>query len=307
MGRYHFTCSFTDQALLPPFKGSAIRGKLGHCLKKISCALRARQSCKDCLLHSSCCYALFFEPRKVAGDQRSRTAAWPQPYVLEGDPESNRFYVPGQEFTFSLLVFGRRMNELLPHLVYAVETMGWEGLCSRREYPGTFELQTISSDQECIYDHKKILNGRDRVFPHDLAPSPASRPERLLVRLLTPLRVKADNRFQDNLSFQLLVRAALRRISLLEEAYGHGEPSLDYPGLLEKAGEVEIRAADYGWQEVERYSSRQQSKMSLGGMVGEVEYKGDLQEFYPLLKYCETTHLGKQTSFGLGRIEVEAA
>ncbi len=44
--------------------------------------------------------------------------------------------------------------------------------------------------------------------------------------------------------------------------------------------------------------------MKFGGIVGKAIYKGDLTPFYPLLKYCEEVHLGKQTAFGLGKIAV---
>ena len=44
--------------------------------------------------------------------------------------------------------------------------------------------------------------------------------------------------------------------------------------------------------------------MLMGGMVGNVTYSGDLAEFLPLIRFCEKTHLGKQTSFGLGKIEI---
>jgi CRISPR/Cas system endoribonuclease Cas6 (RAMP superfamily) len=45
----------------------------------------------------------------------------------------------------------------------------------------------------------------------------------------------------------------------------------------------------------------------MGGITGTITYQAeDLSEFIPLLRYCETVHLGKQTSFGLGRIRIEA-
>jgi len=108
------------------------------------------------------------------------------------------------------------------------------------------------------------------------------------------------------LIFHLLVRAALRRVSTLENGHGNGEPDLDYPGLVKRAGAITIKNSDCRWQELTRYSNRQQTAMLLGGLQGSIEYQGDLTEFVPLLRYCETVHLGKQTTFGLGRIEVLA-
>jgi CRISPR/Cas system endoribonuclease Cas6 (RAMP superfamily) len=42
----------------------------------------------------------------------------------------------------------------------------------------------------------------------------------------------------------------------------------------------------------------------MGGMVGEITYQGELQEFIPLIHYAEEVHLGKATTFGLGQIQV---
>ncbi|OPY08167.1 MAG: hypothetical protein A4E66_01907 [Syntrophus sp. PtaB.Bin001] len=44
--------------------------------------------------------------------------------------------------------------------------------------------------------------------------------------------------------------------------------------------------------------------MLMGGLIGDIRYSGPLDEFLPLLRFCEKTHLGKQTSFGLGKIAV---
>jgi CRISPR/Cas system endoribonuclease Cas6 (RAMP superfamily) len=42
--------------------------------------------------------------------------------------------------------------------------------------------------------------------------------------------------------------------------------------------------------------------MLMGGMTGEIVYEGNLAEFMGLLRFCEQVHIGKQTTFGLGRI-----
>jgi len=45
--------------------------------------------------------------------------------------------------------------------------------------------------------------------------------------------------------------------------------------------------------------------MKMGGFVGEVEYRGELTEFVPLLMLGEKLRVGKATGFGLGRYEVK--
>ena len=45
--------------------------------------------------------------------------------------------------------------------------------------------------------------------------------------------------------------------------------------------------------------------MLMGGMVGSVIYEGKIGEYLPLIDFCSEVHLGKQTSFGLGKIKAE--
>ena len=44
--------------------------------------------------------------------------------------------------------------------------------------------------------------------------------------------------------------------------------------------------------------------MSLGGVTGTVSYEGDISDFMLLLKLGEYVHVGKGTSFGLGKYEI---
>jgi Uncharacterized conserved protein (DUF2276). len=45
--------------------------------------------------------------------------------------------------------------------------------------------------------------------------------------------------------------------------------------------------------------------MLMGGMIGRVSYRGRLGEYLPLLDFCEKVHIGKATTFGLGKIHVQ--
>jgi CRISPR-associated endoribonuclease Cas6 len=44
--------------------------------------------------------------------------------------------------------------------------------------------------------------------------------------------------------------------------------------------------------------------MRLGGLVGRLRLEGDLEPFAPILAAAETLHVGKGTTFGLGRVQV---
>jgi len=308
-GKYLFFSIFEDDAILPYYKGSTFRGAFGHALKKVVCALK-RQDCKDCLLREKCVYSFVFETSITGNDSegRKRIASPPHPYVIEPPATTKTDYKKGESFDFTLLLFGRA-NDYLPYFIYAFEQMGQMGIGRRieGERPG-FKLKSVTAGDNPVYSSQdnKIREGEfaeDLVIENFLSEeSKAAR--RIELTLETPLRLKFKNSLEANISFHVLVRAMLRRISSLNNYHGHGEPPLDYRGMVERAKSVEIRESSVRWFDWKRYSNRQDQSMLMGGIVGKVNYAGDLGEFIPLIRFCEKVHIGKQTSFGLGKIKV---
>lgn len=304
---YTFTCTFETEAMLPRHKGSALRGLFGHCLKKAACALR-KNSCTDCLLNSTCVYFQVFESPRAQGQNRKRTNVKPHPFVLVPPMDTEkRQYAARENFSMVFKLFGPGI-EWLPYIVYCVEEMGRTGLGSGHKHGrGRFRLDAISCGDREIYSGETRRLEQDSCRQTlDIARIEPEQVTTADVRFAMPLRLKSGNRLTDSIDFQTLVRACCRRIATLEDAYGGGEPDLDYPGLVQKAGQVETVASDCRWERVFRYSNRQKTRMNIGGLVGKVRYQGDITPFWPLLKYCEAVHIGKQTAFGNGRIVVTA-
>ncbi len=59
------------------------------------------------------------------------------------------------------------------------------------------------------------------------------------------------------------------------------------------------------YQELTRKSNRQDTKMYLGGLMGEFVLKNVNRDIYNLLKLGEVIGVGKSTVFGLGKIKIE--
>jgi CRISPR/Cas system endoribonuclease Cas6 (RAMP superfamily) len=79
---------------------------------------------------------------------------------------------------------------------------------------------------------------------------------------------------------------------------------LDYRGLVARAQKIETKKVNLNWHDWRRYSNRQDQAMLMGGMTGSLTYAGKLSEFLPLLEYVEKVHIGKATTFGLGKIQI---
>lgn len=307
-GEYTFKCRFQTEAFLPTYKGSTFRGGFGKALKQVTCALK-RQDCRTCLLKAKCLYLKIFEPRLVhCPDLPVPANARPHPFVLQPPVEPHCCYPVNDAFEFRLLLFGDT-TDYLPYLIYTVEKMGKTGIGRKIQgRRGCFVLESVQRGGRTIYSSadRQVKAGapldelqlacRPRTSGH----SPA-----VTVHLITPLRIKYRNALSPELPFHILTRTMLRRTAALLNAFGQGEPALDYPGMASRAEKVRVRKAALGWEEFRRYSHRQDRAMMMGGIRGQITYQGDLDEFLPLMAFCEKVHIGKQTTFGLGRIAVE--
>ena len=57
---FQFILKAQDPLVLPPYKGSTLRGGFGFAFKRVVCAL-LNQDCPDCLLKEKCLYSYVFE------------------------------------------------------------------------------------------------------------------------------------------------------------------------------------------------------------------------------------------------------
>jgi hypothetical protein len=310
-GQYVFTCIFEDDAVLPFYKGSTLRGVFGHALKKVVCALK-KQECSECLLASRCLYPAVFEAIPSAGFSsavRQRIAAVPHPYVIEPPDDSKTAYRQGERLDFVLLLFGEA-NEYLPYFIYAFDQMGRMGIGKRRDgQHASFFLERVCVNDGIAYSrHDGKICKQPSLSSITVLPQPVIREKEafdIRLTLVTPLRLKYQNNLHAELPFHVLTRAMLRRVSSLLARYDGQEPDLDYRGMVKRAEEIRIIDSKIRWYDWRRYSNRQEQAMLMGGMTGEITYCGQLDEYLPLLRFCEVAHLGKQTTFGLGKIRVQ--
>lgn len=307
LGIYSISSTLLDDAVLPPYKGSTFRGAFGSCLKKAVCAVRYKE-CPACLLVSRCVYAQLFERKDWRSPDNKRLVAPPHPYVIEPSDDGRTHLKAGESFNFNLLLFGK-LNDSLPYFVYAFELMGEQGIGKKiGDHRARFKLQHVRNQGFELFDsHQGMLLTppmQEKLHLPKIAPSEEQ--SSVIIKLITPLRLKSDNHLQDKLTFPILVRTMLRRASGLFNAWGDGEPQLDYRGMIQRAEQVQAVDGRLYWHDWERYSNRQELAMNFGGMLGSVIYRGPLAEYVSLIQLCQRLHIGKQTTFGLGKFTVES-
>jgi len=325
---FTFTLEAKDIILLPSFKGSTLRGGFGNAFRRVVCALR-KEDCSDCILKEKCVYSYVFETPPPSDTKiMTKYTNAPHPFVIEPPLESTRVYTTGEEIRFNLILIGKAID-YLPYFVYTFDELGKMGIGKDR---GKYLLNKVSVRPSCspplrggdegagelIYDFKtktlksfkpSVLNLEfARLNPGEAAPLASLNPESEILNLsfITPTRLMYDSHFVFDLEFHILIRQLLRRVSLLGYFHCGVDPAeIDFQGIIRKAEDVQVKKRAFRWYDWERYSARQDTRMKMGGFVGDVTFEGDIAPFMPLIKAGEVLHVGKGTGFGLGKYEIK--
>ena len=164
--------------------------------------------------------------------------------------------------------------------ILKVETVGYRGIRNIVMEPGggvetgLLEILSLRGLQEAV------------VLPSDT----------VTLTIMTPMRIMGEGKPIREFSFSAFVRAMFRRLSSLAYYYGGDDAELDYKWLAEQSRLVECVAADFRWVE---WSNK------WSGLSGTGTFGGDLSEYHPFLLAGECLHVGKGSSFGLGRFLID--
>jgi hypothetical protein len=270
--------------------------------------------CLRCVHAGQCLYADLFmqlSQRTAAGGgtpkamlQRERSGGeavrsghadqWPAPYVLDSSLSSD-----GKTLVARLVLFGHAVRHI-EKVVKAIRGMSAIGFGNAR-WPMCLE--------ELLVDGREVSSDatEDTWLPARSWKLEQPAPVATSVRLRfggTLLKSRERRRQTDPLAFDVLMRALLRRQSLL--AVCHEQPwELPFGMLVTQAREVRLagcRLMPFQWQ---RTSSRTGQTSRYDAFCGEVTYEGNLSPFIPFLLLGTHTHVGSGTVFGMGKFTVD--
>lgn len=306
---FTFFLQALSEICLPPYKGSTLRGGFGNAFKKVVCISKERV-CESCILKAKCVYSYIFETPLPSNTSKMKKYPFaPHPFIITPPLEEKRKYNEGETLCFELILIGKSID-FLPYFIYTFDKLGRRGIGKGR---GKYCLKEVKGKNgETIYSEKdrtlrndfKILR-IDDLYRLTLSPftSSISSPT-LHLLFLTPTRLKFDGRLSPKLEFHVLLRNPLRRISLLSYFHCGFDLDLDFKELIERAMEVRVKKENLLWFDWERYSTRQDTRMKMGGFIGSVSFEGNIEPFIPFLLLGEQIHVGKGTSFGLGKYKI---
>ena len=295
LARYRFDFSITRRLELAEYAGSALRGAFGHALKRLACTNPEHELCGTCPMSQSCHYAHIFEPPILRDTGIQNLNKIPAPYVIEPPPWGEHSYEVGQVFSFHMVLIGEQAIGLLPLISLAwshafnIGISGGRGELNDIFYcPADMEPYRVLQNQQLL-EHQAIVN-----IPTDL-------PSDLVLSFNTPLRLQSNGNVlnQHTITSTALLMQLLRRVSLIAGQYWHSPIEVDFTQLKAQAANVPNQHL-LQWQDWQRYSTRQQQYMRLGGVVGHWQFKGLDSLWSSLLYVAQWLHLGKNASFGLG-------
>jgi len=302
--RLRFRVRFESPFHPPHYLGSTLRGGFGRSLREIVC-LDPAQSCSSCLVKGRCPYLYIFETPRPEGITPSYSLSQcPHPFVIEPPLDMPPEYRPGDEMTFDLLLIGRAIGHL-SLVIAAYELLGGMGLGRER---ARYRLEEVisPSNGELIYVPGSKPSIPTAMTLADLMEEAGKTDDdrRLTLLFLTPTRIRYRGRLISELSFQVFMRNLLRRILILSELHCDERLELDPLAALREAERARTICSELNWRDWQRFSFRQRSKMKLGGFVGKVSFEGVSGSLFPLIKLGEYVHIGKGTSFGLGKYKI---
>lgn len=271
-----------ERAELPPYLGSTLRGAIGQLLYRID-----REA-----------YDYLYRNGQLSGYQQDIV----KPYIIIPPEFQRNNYIigSGEELAFEFVLLGSAAK-YASSLALALQNIGQYGLGAQR-YP--FSLLKIENREE-----HRILWRRGTYYGtgESLVQIPCLRLQNVTgteVELRTPLRIRRSGQLLTDIQFQTLIRNIVRRMTSITERYGGWIDKEEAESLITLAAEVRMVRDNLKLIHLERYSNRVKEKMDFSGLMGCLEYEGELTPFVPWLAAAQMLHIGRNTTFGMGRMEV---
>jgi hypothetical protein len=290
-----------DPVVVPAFSGSVWRGAFGYALKRVACVMRLRP-CEGCPLETSCVYTQIFDTRPVREHGLfGRVSRAPHPFALAPAVERASL-LPGDRFGLRITLAGLAAR-WMPVALRACEEAATRGIGLGRGRLTLIEAR--GGDGEIVWRPGEPLNSSLAA-----APAPPLSP-RVRLSIRTPLRLRRGGYLVGPVEFTAadLVMASARRASELCEHYGSGPITTDFKSLKRAAGRIAITLRNLEWREYARYSTRQQLRLTMGGIVGDADLDlapagEEAASLRPFLIAGTAIGAGKGITMGFGVYEI---
>lgn len=294
--KIYFKIQFTESAELPMYKVSMIRGGIGEMLLRGNCI--SDRQCEKCSFQNECVVErIYYHPMKIVPSYVGKENVG---YLYEC--MDKRTYVEaGDIMTFCLCLFGDVVIHF-PAVLQAVYSLGQTGMGINHAHYHIIEVIT--------HRRKKVVQG-NQVYLHNMAPEiiadytdyriKQNSGNEFEIIFLTPWTQKYEKEFIKEMHPEAFIRAVYRRIYLLNCMEGiEMEEQCPYEGTIQLLEQKSYNVT------VPRYSNRQNTKIYLHGIQGEMRVRIENMELLRFILAGELLHIGKNSSMGFGQYRIWA-
>lgn len=269
-----------ENAELPAFLGSTIRGAIGQALYSDTAA-----------------FTYLYNNHTL--DRSGKDVL--NPYIIVPPLNDKTSYQIGEELNIDLILLGNAV-QYAPSLIHALQSVQKLQLGALRYY---FELKKITHglNQRIIWQdgHLNKIALQSIILPYQTL----SDVKQIIISLRTPLRIRRSGALLEAVDFLTIIRNIINRMEAIAKRYGGWVDKLEAERVLILASEVSIIQNQLEMKNIKRYSNRLGEKMDFSGLLGNVQFEGNLTPFVPWLYAAQILHIGRNTTFGMGKIEVE--
>jgi len=110
LSKYRFTIKPHRELILPPYKGSTLRGVFGRGLRDLLCPDTGRK-CSECMSQDLCVYSYIFETSvlsEIRGQKKKIDA--PRPFIIEPPLDPINYYGKDDRLAFHFILIGRAVD-----------------------------------------------------------------------------------------------------------------------------------------------------------------------------------------------------
>ena len=278
----HISLLALEDAKLPKYLGSTLRGILGQALYKTNREV----------------YKFLYKNGKQCKDKQDIV----KPYIIIPPVVcgTELFVKKGEELNFEILLLGDAI-QYASALIAALQKAEQFGMGAQRYSFRLFRIINIL-EQRVLWQTK--MYSMAEINAKKLSCLKLETVTGVVVKLQTPLRIRRGGKLLMHISFETLIRNITKRIVMIVERYGGWVDYDEVKNIQMLAAEVQTVREDLELEVLERYSNRLHGKMDFSGLIGELEYAGELTPFVPWLATAEVLHIGRNTTFGMGNIQV---
>lgn len=299
--KFLFNFEFLEDATLPEFKGSTIRGAFGWSLFKAIDNL----------------YPIYQHIFETEGDEYNieylkGVKKIPHPFILHPPLATKRDFVKGEIITIGITLIGYAHN-FLPFIVEAFKIMGEEGITSKRKKLKLLNVfnEDFNGAKIIIYraGSQELKNNYRAILLKEILLNINYNTTEIKLNFETPLEIqyqsqKITEHYINVLTPAIIAANIERRYKALAKQYCKATPVIDE--IFQPHTSVKILKNRLQNFSLLRQSYKETEIQRFYGLAGSFVLKGNLKSILPVLHIGQFINMGKKTSFGWGQYKINS-